>query len=84
MKKPYQKPLLALEHYSLTQSISSCTGIKINSVDADCVLNDPDSTNMMVNWAHHQGFLDPCIRDLSGYNFDGICYPTSINAAFSS
>ena len=84
MKKQYQKPMVAVEHYLLTQSISSCSGIKINSVNTDCVLGDPDSTNAMINWAHHNGFLGPCQRDLSGYQFDGVCYHTSVNAAFSS
>lgn len=84
MKKPYQKPLLAVEHYSLTQSVSSCTGIKINFVDALCVLRDPHATNTMKNWAQRNGFLSSCPRDLSGDKYDSICYHTSINAAFSS
>lgn len=84
MKKQYQKPMAAVEQYSLTQTISSCAGIKINAVSAECVLRDPDSTNAMVNWAHRGGFLGGCQRDLSGFQFDGVCYHTSINAAFSS
>lgn len=84
MKKPYQKPRLVVEYYSLTQSISSCASIKINAVDANCVLKDPDSTNEMINWAHRRGFLDPCVIDMSGYKSDSICYHTSINAAFTS
>lgn len=85
MKKPYQKPMLAVEHYSLTQSISSCVGIKINAINADCVRNDPDSTNMMKNWAFRGGFLSgACQLDMTGYQEDGICYHTSINAAFTS
>lgn len=85
MKKPYHKPMLAVEHYSLTQSISSCVGIKINSVNAECVLTDPDSTNEMKNWAHRNGFLsNACGIDMSGYKSDTICYHTSINAAFTS
>jgi hypothetical protein len=84
MKKPYLKPMLAVEYYSLTQSISSCAGIKISAVDSDCVLRDPDSTNEMKNWAHRYGFLDPCEIDMSGYKSDSICYHTSINAAFTS
>ena len=85
MKKPYHKPMLAVEHYSLTQSISSCVGIKINAVNAECVRNDPDSTNMMKNWADRNGFLsDACKIDMSGYQGDTVCYHTSINAAFTS
>lgn len=85
MKKPYRKPMLAVEHYSLTQSISSCVGIKINSVNAECVLKDPDSPNDMINWAHRNGFIgNACATDLSGYRNDTMCYHTSINAAFTS
>ena len=83
MKKPYQKPLLAVEHYSLTQSIASCSGIKINFLDSECVIKDTDSTNMMLNWAYRGGFLD-CEIDMSGYQYDGVCYHTSVNAAFTS
>lgn len=84
MKKPYQKPLLAVERYCLTQSISSCVGLKINSVDAECVKNDPDSTNMMLNLAHRNGFLAGCAIDVSGHRYEGICYHTNVNAAFTS
>ena len=77
--------MLAVEHYSLTQSISSCVGIKINYVDSECVLRDPDSTNKMKNWAKRFGFLsDTCKIDMSGYQEEGFCYHTSINAAFNS
>lgn len=84
MKKPYQKPMLAVEYYSLTQSVSSCSGIKINFVDTTCVLRDPDSTNEMRNWAFHKGFLNTCAINMTGYETDTMCYHTSINAAFSS
>jgi hypothetical protein len=87
MKKPYQKPMLAIEYFSLTQSISACVGIKINAVDPACVLNDPDSPNDMKNWARRNGFLsnvDACTIDMSGYRNDTMCYHTSINAAFTS
>ena len=84
MKIPYQKPLIAVERYSLTQAISSCTNIKINSVDSKCVLDDPHSTNSMRNLAHRFGFLEPCTLDLSGHMYDGVCYHTNVNAAFTS
>ena len=85
MKKPYEKPAIAIEYYSLTQAISSCVGIKINLADSVCVMNDPDSTNMMRNWAKRNGFLSGACRiDMSGYREDGLCYHTSINAAFTS
>ena len=82
--------MLAVEHYSLSQSIFSCVGIKINSVDSQCVLDDPDSTNLMRNLAHRGGFLGECVTDedggidLSGHRYEGICYHTNVNAAFTS
>lgn len=84
MKKQYQKPLLVVEHYSLTQTVASCSGIKINVASRECVLADPDSTNMMINLAYRNGFLNPCDTNLSGTRYDGVCYHTNINAAFSS
>ena len=84
MKKPYQKPMIAVEYYSLTQAVASCSGVKINFSDSECVRNDPDSTNTMRNWAMRNGFLNPCIINLSGYQNDLVCYHTSVNAAFTS
>lgn len=85
MKKPYLKPLIAVEYYSLTQSISSCSAIKINFLNRDCVMRDPDATNDMRNWAFRGGFLDTsCVIDMSGYRTDSICYHTNVNAAFIS
>lgn len=84
MKKQYQKPMLSVENYALTQSVSACSGIRINSLDTQCVIMDPDSTNAMRNWAERGGFLVDCIRDLSGDKYDSVCYHTNINAAFSS
>jgi hypothetical protein len=86
MKKPYQKPTIAIERYCLTQSISSCTSIKINLFSAECVIDDPDSTYEMMNWAMRGGFLGSgeCMIDMSGYRNDSVCYHTSVNAAFTS
>lgn len=85
MKKPYERPLVAVEQYSLTQTVSSCVNIKINSTNAQCVIMDPDSTNMMRNLAHRGGFLGTsCVIDMSGFKYDGVCYHTNINAAFTS
>lgn len=85
MKKPYEKPLLAVEQYSLTQSISACANIKINSVNSACVIADPDSTLAMRNLAHRNGFLgSTCAMDLTGRTYDGVCYHTNVNSAFTS
>lgn len=93
MKRQYEKPMLYVEHYSLTQSIASCGGtIKIYSSSAvpgnSDVLNDPDATYYMIDWAKKGGFLsggDGCAIKLNGYtDRDGVCYHTNSNAAFNS
>ena len=92
MKRQYEKPMLAVEHYSLTQSITACSGIKIYSSAAvpgrDDVKKDPDATNAMLNWVRVNGFLEGganCSITLNGYtDTDGVCYHTNLNAAFNS
>ena len=95
MKKKYQKPLFAVEYYTLTQSVAVCGGIKIGFADSICVEKDPDATDKMKDWAAVGGFITStvsgtrsCGMDLSGFVEgsldDLICYFTSINAAFIS
>lgn len=85
MKKHYQKPLIAIEHYELTQAIASC-GIKIGFLDKYCVLKDPDSTSEMRDLAAQNTFTaGACVKSvISGSDEDGICYHTNQNAAFNS
>lgn len=94
MKKRYEKPFLAIEYYSLTQSIAACAGIKIAAsvpgampTQAD-ILNDPDVTNAMRNAIRLGGFLGVdlgCRVTMLGHtDSDGVCYHTNINAAFNS
>lgn len=90
MKKQYEKPMLAVERYSLTQSIASCGGIKIGFTDANCIKKDDDATDAMRDWVDIGGFIgDTCDLDLTGSFEEGrdgslICYHTSANAAFNS
>lgn len=85
MKKQYQKPLIAVEHYELTQAIASCS-IKIGFLDNLCVLKDADSTPEMRNLAANNNFTTGnCAKaPISGSTEDGICYHTNVNAAFNS
>ena len=85
VKKNYEKPLVAIEHYMLTQSIASCN-INIDFLDSRCVLEDPDSTNQMRNLAMMNYFTSgACSFSVNnGDNGDGICYHTNVNAAFNS
>lgn len=85
MKKQYQKPMIAVEHYELTQSIASCS-IKIGFLDSICVIKDSDSTPEMRDLAMNFMFTSgKCVNDaIIGSDEDGVCYHTNINAAFSS
>lgn len=85
MKMKYEKPLIAVEKYALTQTIASCS-TKIGFEDSGCVLNDPDAPDGFRNLAGIGYFVDevcsfvPNIKD----ERDNICYHTSANAMFTS
>lgn len=87
MKKTYTKPLLAVEHYELTQTIANCA-TKIGFLgSSDCVKNDPDATDQMKDLAWSGFFMDKngCREYPEGMDaFDSICYHTNANAAFNS
>lgn len=90
MKKRYQKPILSVERYALTQSLASCSGIKItNFPDKTCnedVLADTDAPSIMKGLARRNYFItaDGCTFGMEGTEIDGICFHTSVNAAFYS
>ena len=86
MKRNYVTPVRAMESYNLTQSIAGCI-TKIGALDSQCVLEDPDSTDLMVSFAAQGWFTDAgncttVATDMDG--FDTICYHTSVQAAFVS
>lgn len=86
MKRNYVTPLIAVEHYNLTQSIAACV-VKINSMSSDCVLNDSDSSWDMQDMAGFGYFVDleNCARVATNMDFeDGTCYHTSVQKAFTS
>lgn len=85
MKKQYEKPMLAVEYYQLSQSIAACV-TRINYQSSDCVTNDSDSTEEMTRLAGAGFFVDQ-ICTLSSVGMDAndkICYHTNANAAFTS
>ena len=91
MKKQYNKPTLSVERYALTQSLASCNGIKItnfpNKNAAQDVLADGDAPSIMKSLARRGNFIagtDGCAIALDGKEIDGICFHTSVNAAFYS
>lgn len=86
MKKKYEKPLIAVENYVLSQAIASCsTRIGFNS--SACVLDDEDAPDGFRNLANigyftadGKCYFEPVIEDVR----DNICYHTSANAMFHS
>lgn len=85
MKRNYVAPTFTLERYSATQSASGCI-TKIGALDSQCVLEDPDSTDLMASFAAAGWFTDGnCTTVASNMDgFDTICYHTSVQAAFVS
>ena len=85
MKKQYEKPMLAVEYYQLSQSIAACV-TKIGFLDSGCVKNDPDATDKMKDLAWSDFFTEGGCKDFpTGMDEnDSICYHTNANAAFNS
>ena len=86
MKKQYEKPMIAVEQYVLSQTIASCA-TKIGFLSSDCVKKDPDATDQMRDLAYSGFFTDSinCEDYPVGMDeFDSICYHTNTNAAFNS
>lgn len=82
--KKYEKPLIAVENYVLSQAIASCE-IKIGFVNSTCVLNDVDAPDGCKSLAGIGYFTEVCEfqPEITDPN-DGICYHTSANAMFQS
>lgn len=86
VRKPYEKPMIAIEYYELTQTIASCA-TKIGFLNSECVKNDPDATPQMKDFAYSGWFTEAgnCASFAVGMDgFDSICYHTNANAAFNS
>lgn len=86
MKRKYVTPVITAEYYSLTQSIAGCA-TKIGFSNRECVLNDPDSTAGMKDFAMEGYFADVngCTELASAMDgYDIICYHTNAQAAFNS
>ena len=88
MKKKYLKPLVAVEHYELSQAIAGCL-IKIGPNGSNtCIRTDADTPAAMRSAANNGYFADstclPMFVVLPGEQYDGICYHTQASAAFPS
>lgn len=91
MKKPYIKPVFAVEKFALTQQIAACSALKINMQTSSCVLDNTDMADMaipgyfdMVTLAA-DGYFWECIKKpAQDHDSDLLCYYTSVNMAFVS
>lgn len=85
MKKKYERPVIEMERFQLTQQISSCGAIRINLTDAQCVLESATATEEMKRLAHAGFFMDGChLIPTDMDDLDGICVMTNINVALYS
>ena len=85
MKKAYEKPILLVERFALTQMLSNCS-VLIGYSDSGCVLEDTDSTISMRNLAL-AGYFSASGCDWYPMNQDfdeGVCVHNSVNLAFTS
>lgn len=84
MKKTYEKPLIAVENYMLSQTIATCD-VRIGFDNSACVIDDQDAPNDFRNLAYTGVFTDKCdLEPNIGDKYDNICYHTSAAAMFTS
>ena len=85
MKLKYEKPLIAVEQYALSQAIASC-GTKVGYNDNICMSNDSDVPEILQGFASEGYFGDGrCLIPMIGMDFDdNVCYHTNINLLFCS
>ncbi len=84
MKKQYEKPMMRIDRYELTQSIAACS-IRISYTDSQCVIKDPDAPAEQKYMAWDYWFSTGCsTKVIAGNDYDGVCYHTNANAMFNS
>lgn len=84
MKMKYEKPVVAVDRYELSQAIAGCS-IRVNSADSLCFLKDPDVPGIAKSYAANGWFVEGCVlTTIAGMNYDGMCYHTQVNAALKS
>lgn len=85
MKKKYERPVIEMEHFQLTQQIASCGAVKINLTNGACVLASPSATEELRRLALAGFFMEGCDMIATGMeDSDGVCVMTNVNVAFSS
>ena len=82
MKKRYVPPMIAIEHYELTQAIANCESIKIGFASSSCVMKDSDADGNLKTLAGSGYFLaGSCqFESIDQDPNDGNCYHTSVGA----
>ncbi len=84
MKLKYEKPLIAVENYVLSQAIAACI-TKIGFNDHECVFKDADTPHDYQRYAYLGYFLGGCKTSFFGMpEDDKICYHTNANTMFTS
>lgn len=85
MKMKYEKPIVAVDRYELSQAIAGCS-IRVNSVDSLCFLKDPDVPAITKSYAANGWFTEGncALQTIAGMNYDGMCYHTQVNAVLKS
>jgi hypothetical protein len=94
MRMKYEKPMVAVDRYALSQAIAGCS-IKVGLSDRGCFLTHDDVTPQMKGYAYYGWFVDttgtnPCsIHVEAGHTYttdsgDGFCYHTNVNGALTS
>ncbi len=77
MKMKYEKPMIAVENFELSQAIAACV-TKISLNNHECVKKDPDAQDYWA-LAHSEGwFTDFCLKSTIGELNDTICYHSSV------
>lgn len=82
----YEKPMAAVEHYALSQSIAACT-IRISYLSSTCVIQDPDTPTETRSFAYiyRNYFSIDCTTNATiMQGNDSLCYHTQVNAMFTS
>ena len=89
MKMKYEKPMVAVDFYQLTQAIAGCY-IKVNYTSSGCILESPNTTLDHKAYASIGYFVEgSCIiSTVPGTTYDGandgICYHTNANGVLLS
>lgn len=85
MKMKYEKPMVAVDRFELSQSIAGCI-VNVNFTGSSCFLT-ADVPPQMKEFAASGWFVDPVgciIQTAEGTTFDGVCIHTSANGAITS